>query len=51
MKACSPKNFMDVSDVKVSDEIVFKALHFEIGVLLHEKRAIAVREEPNLHLE
>ena len=80
IEARSPDKFMDVSDVKVSDddgyfsrsmtinfnnkivkeriwinrvvsEIVFQPLHPDTGAPSHDERVIAVREEPNLHLE
>ena len=36
---------------RVASEIVFQPLHPDIGAPLHPERVIAVREEPNLHLE
>jgi hypothetical protein len=36
---------------RVASEIVFQPLHPDTGAPLHEERVIAVREEPNLHLE
>ena len=35
----------------MASEIVFQPLHPESGALLHNERAIAVPEEPILHLE
>merc|ERR1712136_735327 len=36
---------------RVASEIVFQPLHPDTGAPVHEERVIAVREEPNLHLE
>ena len=36
---------------RVASEIVFRPLHPDTGAPSHDERVVAVREEPNLHLE